>query len=307
MVAKSGGLRERAGTSKLRVMNTAEGTLITPDVVLIDPRRETFTAVAQKLKDIASSGVWLNPYTGIPKLDWVPELDIVYLDEQFQVLRCIESYKQGLMSLPETSACTAVVLPSGRLSAARVRFGDQLEIRDAATGVLWERPVTKSEDAVADGSVRSHGLVHQHAVQGKGLKGIFSWLFQGQKEEPKQEEARDRRKGERHAIPGAVAYFSIGNPRGNEVSNISTEGFYVRTADRWLPGTSLLAGLEIINPASHEIEAKISVQSKVVRIGSDGVGFAYDDEPEHHNFHLGARNPEQLAHLQKFLLLIKRS
>jgi hypothetical protein len=107
-------------------------------------------------------------------------------------------------------------------------------------------------------------------------------------------------------IPGSVAYFSLGNPRAQEVSNISTDGFYVRTEDRWPQGTSLLVGLQIINPMSHEVEARISVQSKVVRAGSDGVGFTYDDEAAQRNPRLGLTNPEQLVQLQKFLQRIQR-
>jgi len=285
--------------ARLRVLNPTERTVITPDVVEMDTTRETFTVVAQRLKGISSGGIWLNPYRGIPRVSFMPELDIVYLDEDCEVLRCIESYRQSSMELPEMTASSAVVLPAGRLSAARIQFGDQLEVRDVVTGVRRAGRAT-GEDST---SVSETAEPPEETL--KALKGFFGGLFRGKREQPRVEPS-DRRRGRRHVIPGSVAYFSIGSPRAQEVANISTDGFYVKTLDRWTEGTSLLVGLQITNPMSREVEAMISVQSKVVRTGPDGVGFVYDDEPGHRNTMLGARNPEQLVQLQKFMQRIQR-
>ena len=301
------GSKQQGSTEKarLRVLNPMEGTVVTPDVVEIDTARETFNIVAQRLKGIAGGGIWLNPYRGIPKVSWMPDLDIVYLDERCEVLRCIESFRQAAMELPEMKASSAIVLPAGRLSAARIRFEDQLEIRDAGTGA-WiaghSRASEHGSSEEADGADASSG---QPETWSKVFRGLFGGLFRGKREEARLEPS-DRRKGTRHVIPGSVAYFSIGSPRAQEVSNISTDGFYVRTEDRWSEGTSLLVGLQIINPMSREVEAMISVQSKVVRTGPDGVGFVYDDEPGHRNTMLGATNPEQLVQLQRFMQRIQR-
>lgn len=304
MSVESNSIEPGSAKTRLRILNPTEGTVVTPDVVEIDTTVETFTAVAQGLKGIASSGIWLNPYRGIPKVSFMPELDIVYLDEDFRVLRCIESYRQASMELPEISASSAVVLPAGRLSASRIQFGDELEIRDTAMGLRRAAHRTGLEDD-ADQKSGSHGAKDQDAEFSGRLKGFFGGLFRGKKQEPKQEPS-DRRRGRRHVIPGSIAYFSIGSPRAQEVSNISTDGFYVRTQDRWTEGTSLLVGLQITNPLSHQVEAMISVQSRVVRTGPDGVGFVYDDEPAHRNAMLGAANPEQFVQLQRFMQRIQR-
>jgi len=303
MSVESSSIQPGSAKARLRVVNPTEGTVVTPDVVEIDTTRETFTAVAQRLKEIAGGGIWLNPYRGIPRVSFMPELDIIYLDERCEVLRCIESYRQSSMELPEISASSAVVLPAGRLSAARIQFGDQLEIHDAVTGVrVASRVSGLADDADETSGRRPH---HDHEVFPGGFKAFFGGLFRSRKEEPELQPS-DRRKGKRHVIPGSEAYFSIGSPRAQEVSNISTEGFYVRTEDRWSEGTSLLVGLQITNPLSREVEARISVQSKVVRTGPDGVGFVYDDEPAHRNPMLGAGNPEQFVQLQKFMQRIQR-
>lgn len=301
MSVESSSNRSGSAKDRLRIWNPTEGTIVTPDVVEIDTARETFTTVAQRLKDIAGGGIWLNPYRGVPRVSFMPELDIVYLDEHFEVLRCIESYRQAAMDLPQIEAKSALVLPAGRLSAARIQFGDKLEIRDAVTGTQKRWQAESSQDTEA----KSHEPGHLREDLSSGLRGLFGGLFGTRKEESKPQSS-DRRRGKRHVIPGSLAYFSIGSPRAQEVSNISTDGFYVRTEDRWLEGTSLLVGLQITNPVSREVEAMISVQSKVVRTGPDGVGFVYDDEPAHRNPMLGANNPEQFVQLQKFMQRIQR-
>jgi hypothetical protein len=287
--------------ARLRILNPTEGTVVTPDVIEIDTTCETFTAVAQRLKGIANGGIWLNPYRGIPRVSFMPELDIVYLDEHCEVIRCLETYRQASMELPQVNAVSAVVLPAGRLSAARIQFGDQLEIHDAVTGVRIAGRALRSAHEAETESAREDG---QTEVS-RGLKGFFGGLFRGKREEAKQGPS-DRRKGQRHVIPGSVAYFAFGSTQPQEVRDISTEGFYVRTGERWSEGTSLMVGLHIISPTSREVEAMISVQSKVVRTGSDGVGFVYDDEPAHRNSMLGATNPEQLVQLQRFMQRIQR-
>jgi hypothetical protein len=138
-------------------------------------------------------------------------------------------------------------------------------------------------------------------LENKGIKRLFGWLL-GAEAGPSP-----RRKAERHAIPGLVAYFPLGHsPVANDVRSISTEGFYVVTEERWAPGTSLVVSLQIVNPQSHQIEAMISIPSKVVSFGVDGVGFAFDDEPAHQNPRIDVTNVEELVQLKKFLERIKQ-
>lgn len=280
--------------SRFRFLNLAEGIQVTPDVVEIDTARERFAVVAQRLKQIAICGMWLNPYRGIPKVSFMPELDIVYLDERCEVLHCVENYRQASMDLPEVSASSAVVLAVGKLNEARIKPGDRLQIRDVATGVLRTGRAATIADEDTEENDESQS---EPGESGTGLRSFLTRLLRRKSE---------RRRGERHMIPGSVAYFSIGNPQPQEVRDISTDGFYVRTQDRWSKGTSLLVGLEIINPASREVEATISLRSKVVRTGPDGVGFRYDDDRVHRDPILGTTNPEHLVQLQRFMQRIRR-
>lgn len=289
---------------KFRALNSTQGTVVVPDVIRVDTAREPFTVVGHHLHDIAKNGLWLNPYRSIPQSELIPDVDIVYLDQRFEVIRCIEGYRAGAMILPAIEAASALILPAGRASGARIHFGDQLELRDAVTGARWVTEIVTSEDRVSPGlPAESADDDLNAAPQAKGLRKFFASLL-GSKEQSKRS---DRRRARRHAIPGLGAFFSMSvSRRPFEVRDISTEGFYVVTEERWTPGTSLLVGLQIVNPVSREIEAMISVQSKVVRLGPAGIGFAYDDEPVHRSTLHGTAKVEELVQLRKFLQMISK-
>jgi Flp pilus assembly protein TadG len=63
----------------------------------------------------------------------------------------------------------------------------------------------------------------------------------------------------------------------HEIRNISATGFYLLTRERWHPGTVVTMTLQRTAAAKESLDAEhyISVMSKVVRLGEDGVGFAF--------------------------------
>ncbi len=81
----------------------------------------------------------------------------------------------------------------------------------------------------------------------------------------------DRRRAHRRYVPGMVAhYYSGGAPKPHEVADISMTGFYLLTEDRWMPETMIQMTLQ--KPcAKGERKQSITVLSRVVRRGSDGV------------------------------------
>lgn len=81
----------------------------------------------------------------------------------------------------------------------------------------------------------------------------------------------DRRRSERRYVPGMVAhYFTGGAPRPHVVADISMTGFYLQTEDRWMTGTMIQ--MTIQKPSKRGGKQSITILSKVVRRGSDGVG-----------------------------------
>jgi hypothetical protein len=88
----------------------------------------------------------------------------------------------------------------------------------------------------------------------------------------------DHRKAPRLKLPLLVAYYWDGAaPAPHEVQNISSTGFYLLTEERWQPGTIVTMTLQRTSTAhgNPSAEQHIAVMAKVVRLGEDGVGFAF--------------------------------
>ena len=81
----------------------------------------------------------------------------------------------------------------------------------------------------------------------------------------------DHRCAPRIVVPGLIAHFFTGGvPVVHWIRDISWTGMYVKTAERWYPGTVVVMTLsDSIRPVHGH---SITVNTRVVRSGSDGVG-----------------------------------
>lgn len=86
----------------------------------------------------------------------------------------------------------------------------------------------------------------------------------------------DRRKAERQALQGLVAYYWTGAVSVAKcVRDISSHGLYLLTDDRWYPGTMIRITLQKTNEIKDDLERSITLQAKVVRSDVDGVGLVF--------------------------------
>ena len=86
----------------------------------------------------------------------------------------------------------------------------------------------------------------------------------------------ERRRAKRHPLPGLVAYYwTGGTPQAHQIGDISTTGFYLLTNERWVPETLIRMTLQRPGTKGENPEDAISVISKVVRWGPDGVGYEF--------------------------------
>jgi hypothetical protein len=88
---------------------------------------------------------------------------------------------------------------------------------------------------------------------------------------------KDRRSTERYFTPHLAAYYWTGAQASpHSVRDISSTGTYLVTEDRWHPGTLLMMTLQKpVTSADTRSSRSIRVQSKVIRSGTDGVGFTF--------------------------------
>jgi Flp pilus assembly protein TadG len=88
--------------------------------------------------------------------------------------------------------------------------------------------------------------------------------------------SQERRKAERQDAPEVVAHYWDGAaPAAHTIRNISASGLYILTEQRWYPGTLVMLTLQRKDSVGEEADRSITVQSKVVRSGPDGVGLVF--------------------------------
>lgn len=87
-------------------------------------------------------------------------------------------------------------------------------------------------------------------------------------------EPSDPRKSDREPIPGLVAYFFTGSaPIAHEVRDISANGLYVLTEERWYPDTVIRVTLSDQRDPAREIS--LTLHARAARSGADGVGLQF--------------------------------
>jgi uncharacterized protein (UPF0333 family) len=89
-------------------------------------------------------------------------------------------------------------------------------------------------------------------------------------------ESPERRRAERHEKSGTVAYYWDGSvPLPREIRDISLSGVYLRTPERWYPGTIVKLTLRSNGAGAGAAGESIEVCCRVVRHGPDGVGLQF--------------------------------
>jgi hypothetical protein len=98
---------------------------------------------------------------------------------------------------------------------------------------------------------------------------LFRWLYPALYDQ-------NRRSAERRPSQGVVAYdFVDDTPRMHEVGNISSHGLYLRTEERWEPGTLVSLTMQCGGPWESDSQHRVEFDCAVVREGADGVGMSF--------------------------------
>jgi hypothetical protein len=86
----------------------------------------------------------------------------------------------------------------------------------------------------------------------------------------------ERRSNTRIPDPPLRAYLGVfGSTEPIPIGNISSTGFYLRTQDRWLPGTNMPLRLERTDKPGYAALHCVAVPTRVVRSDRYGVGFSF--------------------------------
>jgi hypothetical protein len=255
--------------------------------------KDTIATLALK----SGEGFWLSPFRGIPETGMRTPLDLVYLDENCRVIDVVESFPTFRATPSCPRAASVLALPTHSIYSSQTQAGDQLvlcvveemELRleqFSSTGsaaavqsavLLREKPLWSGGPGVLQLENRSTEpqpggeQTHEMSLMQPEMKDVRppkNWLERWWSPDP--------RKAPREPASGLAAYYWTGGaPEAHSIRDISSTGLYVVTEERWYPGTLVLMTLQKTDAGEVSAERTISVQSRAVRCGSDGVGLQF--------------------------------
>jgi hypothetical protein len=280
----------------------------------------------------SGEGLWIVPFRGIPATGLPAPLDLIYLDEDCRVIDLVESFPTFRISSSSPKAASVLVLPVHSIYSSQTQPGDQLvlciaeemerrlekitSLRGEAAAVvqsavlLREKPLWSGGPGLLEVDNRAKEDItlatrtHEMSLVQPGEnppRPPRSWLERWWSPDP--------RKAPRDVAPGLAAYYWNGSvPKAHGIRDISSSGLYVVTEERWYPGTLVLMTLTRTDCGEEVEERSISVQSRAVRWGNDGVGLKFvlpdaDDIKRGHNLLTDGADKKTL---DKFLHRLKK-
>jgi hypothetical protein len=278
----------------------------------------------------SEEGIWLKPFHGIPTQGLFAPLDLIYLDSQYRVIEVVESFPTFQAKSAISRPASVLVLPAHSIYSSQTQPGDQLilcvaeememRLEQLAAGnenvgivqgavVLREQPLWSGGPGLVELEGQTVQVIgkqtraHEISLVEPGIRAVRppqNWLQRWWSPDP--------RRAPRERAPGLAAYYWNGAAsKAHIVRDISATGLYVVTEERWYPGSLILMTLRNTQAGEEISERSISVLSRAVRWGNDGVGlqFVIDDEQDSEKESgrpLDGANKAELARfLQQFL------
>lgn len=269
------------------IYNQTQHNFLSQGLSAVDTTTEPFRALIADLTDHAAEGLWLRPFRGIPETRNLPRFDLVYLDDRERVIKGAESFSAKEFAPFSGRVASAIVLPPHTITDTHTHAGDQLKIavaHDAEMERLLAGGCEAGDTGLAEAAESAAGapsiaeeaqetdseyprlsIEAEHSVFAR----FFHWLF------PEDQKTSDRRKAERMFSPGLIAYYWNGaSPESYALRDISLNGFYLLTDERWRADTIIQMRLQRTDLDQSDREDSIPVMAKVVRWGVDGVGLS---------------------------------
>ena len=284
-------------TRKYCVYNQTRESFLSLGVAVADTAAKQLKVLMENLSIKADAGLWLTPFRGVPATKGLTPVDLIYLDDENRVIQAIESFPNHAIEPTREQPASALILAGHTIFSTQTQPGDMLLICVADemeerlarlsnrsgfnAGAGSDRPAaTKSAAAVAESSpeidqAAELQMAHQRLAEKDSSEAdpmrnaswfirFLRWL------------STDRRGSKRHPLPGLVAYYWTGGaPQAFHIADISTNGLYLLTDERWFPGTMILMTLQRTNTDGDDPDDFISVLTKVIRWGTDGVGLSF--------------------------------
>jgi hypothetical protein len=287
------------GTGKLCAYNQTRECFLGLEVSAADIPHPDLMDVLTALVLKAGEGLWILPLKGIPRMGLGVPVDLIYLDDDCKVIDTTESLIIS-RTAPSLRAASALALPTHAIYSSQTQPGDQLVI---CKGEEMQRRIEGFGTANGlAGAMQNAALIGDASPDGDhaGLVGLppengsragrpdsrqshDKDLFEPGKtgfQAPKNWLLRwlspDARKAPREPASGLAAYYWTGTtPVARGIRDISSTGLYLVTDESWYLDTLVMMTLQNTHCGEDHPERSISVFSRAVRWGSDGVGLQF--------------------------------
>jgi len=276
----------------LRVYNRSRESFLSLEVARFETAAEPLKRLFDFLVAGSDTGLWLKPYSGIPAIQGAKTFDLIYLDEECRVTGKLDKYPNPQLAVLERGPASALILPPHTAFASQICTGDQLTVCGAheLENLLRDLSIAENLDSQAPEL--------KHSESSSPVPDTFRGPQQAapDKQSGRQAEPASRKisfgarlmrwlsieteqlgagqRSDRHPQPRLVAYhWSGGKSKPYPIGNVSETGFYLFTDERPYPGTLIRMTLQ--RTGSNKLGDSIAVYAKVIRWGTDGVGFAF--------------------------------
>ncbi len=203
-------------------------------------------------------GSWLIRPKNLSTIGFFSSRDLIYLDENHRVVHAIASSPAFGAAPLRKDAASVLSLPENTISSSQTQQGNQLLICAAEEMEFRLRSMPNSLHEELSVSELA-------AVTGDSSQ---NWPQQGLTDE--------RRGGRRCRWPRLIAYNGAeGTIAVHGVKDISANGLYLVTDERWPPDSEVSVTLQRTDGLDDGPKKPIHLRLKVMRWGKDGVALSF--------------------------------
>ena len=249
----------RMGSPQYCVYNQTSEFFLSLGVTNGDSTLARFKGVLARRAPRYDEGKWVTHPRSVHFFRLFSSRDLVFLDDKHRVIGVIESFPPFRFAPLGAVVASVLALPVRTISSSQTQPGNQLVICAAEELEFRLRGMPDLE---------KYELTDV-ALEPDDLQPPRRWVTHGS--------APDRRNARRKRWPRLVAYDSAGGAlEVHGVKDMSANGLYLMTEERWPLGAQVTMTLQRTdglddNPRNNTI----TVQLRVVRWGTDGVGLSF--------------------------------
>jgi hypothetical protein len=160
-----------------KIINAYHGKsqrLLSSGLVIVDAALEPLKVLKVLMEGLGpdrKAGLWLTNFKGVPVARTLSPFDLIYLDQDYGVVHCVEISTQGEYEPFRGDPASALVLPPKTIVASKTRVGDKLMFRTV------DEPKTSTEEEPGQATPAQNGSGPQSTSAQPATTHFFNSAF----------------------------------------------------------------------------------------------------------------------------------